>query len=71
MPFIAGDLSFPVGDVAMLCRHMQRAIESPDHVATLATRGRTFVRANYAWPVLAERTIALYRDVLTRAKRTA
>lgn len=65
------DFSFRVGDVQALCQHMQRAIASPDHVATLAMRARAFVRANYAWPVLAERTIALYRDVLGRVRRGA
>lgn len=63
------DFSFAVGDVAMLTRHMERAIAAPDHVATLATRARAFVRANYAWPVLAARTIELYRDVLDRVRR--
>ena len=63
------DFAFHVGDVATLCRHMQRAIGSPDRVATLAMRARAFVRANYAWPVLADRTIELYRDVLSRTRR--
>ena len=68
-PIDGYDLSFDVGDVATLARHIERSIASPDHLATLATRARTFVRANYAWPVLAERTIALYRDVLARTRR--
>lgn len=65
------DLMFNVGDVDALSERITRALSSEELSFTLAGRMRTFVRAHYAWPVLAKATESLYRDVLERSQRRA
>lgn len=65
------DLGFKTGDVDELTAKLQYAMTNPDHVRKIAASARTMVRANYTWPVLAERTERLYLavDAAKRAKK--
>jgi glycosyltransferase involved in cell wall biosynthesis len=63
------DLMFRVGDVDGMARSIQKCLDTPAHAATLAIRARDMVREHYLWPVLAEKTEQLYREVLSRSRR--
>jgi glycosyltransferase involved in cell wall biosynthesis len=63
------DLTFAPGDVAAIVSRLRRAIDDPAHAHRIAENARTFVRAHYAWPVLAAKTEALYLRI-ANANRT-
>lgn len=60
------DLLFDVGNVTLLTRHMQYLLDHPNHAAAVGAASREFVRREYAWPVLAEKTEQFYQHVLAR-----
>lgn len=57
------DLLFPVGQPRTLAERLERLLTSPQRARELAAAQQRFVRAEYAWPVLAERIERLYRQV--------
>jgi glycosyltransferase involved in cell wall biosynthesis len=68
MEGVAGyDLMFEVGDVEKLQQSIEMCLANPGHAHELARRMRSYVRARYAWPVLAAQTEDLYREVLARS----
>jgi glycosyltransferase involved in cell wall biosynthesis len=67
MDGVAGyDLFFPVGDAAALRAALLRVIARREHYQTLAERVRAAARREYSWDVVADRTEALYREVVAR-----
>jgi glycosyltransferase involved in cell wall biosynthesis len=62
------DLFFDVGDVDRLTGLMRSLIDSPERARTIGAAGRTFVRREYAWPVLAAKTEEFYRQTLARVR---
>jgi glycosyltransferase involved in cell wall biosynthesis len=54
----------PPGDPAALHDAMRRLIADPERRAALAAAGRQAADTTYSWPAIAERTLALYRDLL-------
>ena len=60
------DLFADVGDVDGLARQLGRVLLDPDRAARVGAAQRRFVRANYSWPVLAERTEHLYGEAIAR-----
>ena len=60
------DLFFDVGDVAALARQLGRVLCDPAFGGQIAAAQRRFVRANYSWPVLAERTERMYLETVAR-----
>jgi glycosyltransferase involved in cell wall biosynthesis len=62
-PIAAYDWHFAVGDVAALSQRMAVVANDPSMATAVATACRAHVRKNFAWPVLAERTEALYLRV--------
>jgi glycosyltransferase involved in cell wall biosynthesis len=65
------DWFFSVGDVQGLARLIAAAWADDRKAQYLAQGSRDFVRANYAWPVLAAATLQQYREVVgeTLARR--
>jgi glycosyltransferase involved in cell wall biosynthesis len=59
-PIRAYDWHFAVGDVAALSRRMTAVANDLPTTTAVAAACRAHVRKNFAWPVLAERTEALY-----------
>jgi glycosyltransferase involved in cell wall biosynthesis len=58
------DWFFPVGDVQALSQLMNAALANEAKAQYIGQGERDFVRANYAWPVLAAATLRHYRDVV-------
>ncbi len=65
------DWFFPVGDVQKLGQLIAAAWGDDGKAQRVAQGSRDFVRANYAWPVLAAATLQQYREVVgeTLARR--
>ncbi|HET9317359.1 MAG TPA: glycosyltransferase family 4 protein, partial [Vicinamibacteria bacterium] len=57
------------GDVAALAGAIGALLGSPDERRRLGAAGRAHVLAWFAWPVLVDRTIALYEELLREARR--
>ena len=53
-----------VEDVTALAGALQEAVAKRGELATMGLAGRRLVDTEFAWPVLADRTIALYRRLL-------
>ena len=62
------DAFFQVGDVEQLAHLMNRALSNPEHTALVAAAARRYVRQEYGWPVLAQRTERFYQHVLGRVR---
>ena len=66
------DLFFEVGDADGLARQLAKVLGDRRCAAAVADAQQRFVRANYSWPVLAERTERMYHEAIARhAVRTA
>ncbi len=59
----------PPGDSEALAKEIGRLLEQPEARAELGARGRAGVVGAFAWPRVAEATVAVYREVL--AERAA
>jgi glycosyltransferase involved in cell wall biosynthesis len=57
------ELSFAVGDVAVLSQHITRVLGDRQFAHALGEIQRQHVRTHYAWPVLAAKTEQLYQRV--------
>jgi glycosyltransferase involved in cell wall biosynthesis len=57
------------GDVESLASAIGALAGAPEERRRLGDAGRTRVRARFAWPVLVDRTIALYEELLREARR--
>ncbi|HEX8340324.1 MAG TPA: glycosyltransferase family 4 protein [Tepidisphaeraceae bacterium] len=62
-PIATYDWHFAVGDVAALSRRMASVAADPASASVTAAACRAHVRQHFAWPVLAQRTEALYLRV--------
>ncbi len=62
-------LVVPERDVAALSAAMERLLGDPALRADLAERGRQRVRAHYAWSVVAQQAVDLYRIAIARRRR--
>ncbi len=62
-PGVNGWLVDP-GDVAALASAVADALAQPDRLITMGAEARTIVTREFAWPVIAEQHIALYRALL-------
>lgn len=51
------------GDVAALTAALRALLDAPAHAAALGRAGQARVRAEYDWPVIARRFLALYREL--------
>ena len=60
------DLFFEVGDADGLARRLARVLSDRRCAAAVADAQQRFVRANYSWPVLAERTERMYFEAIAR-----
>lgn len=58
------DLTFAPGDTNALADRITRVLADPAFARSIARRCREHVRAEFAWPGLAERTEQLYLDVV-------
>jgi glycosyltransferase involved in cell wall biosynthesis len=63
------DWLFPVGDVAALTSMITAALADDAKSDALGEKERQFVRQHYSWPVLADATLNLYRQVLGRTSQ--
>ena len=57
------------GDEAALARAIDDALSNPGRLETMGEAGRRIVTDTFAWPVLADRQIAMYRELLTNSRR--
>ena len=57
----------PVADVAALRENIAGLLSDPDRAASMGAAAREKVARDFTWPVIAERTIELYRDAVGRA----
>ena len=60
------DLFFDVGDVPAIARQLGRVLRDDGFGRGVADAQRRYVRANYSWPVLAERTERMYAEAIAR-----
>ena len=63
-----GGVLVPVGDAAALAKQVALLLEQPERRAELGTRGRARVVERFAWPRVAEATLAAYRAVLAERR---
>ncbi|HVR70082.1 MAG TPA: glycosyltransferase family 4 protein [Vicinamibacteria bacterium] len=59
------------GDRALLAERLGRVARAPDEARRMGARGRARGRERFAWPVLVERTIALYSELMGAARAGA
>jgi glycosyltransferase involved in cell wall biosynthesis len=52
------------GDVAALRTKIRQLLEDQQLAAEMVDRGRTYIRANFAWPRVAAMHLAMYERVL-------
>jgi glycosyltransferase involved in cell wall biosynthesis len=71
IPEVIGDagLVVPEGDPGALARALERVLTEPDLRTTLVNRGRQRVRRHYAWPVVADQTVDLFRSAIDHRRR--
>jgi glycosyltransferase involved in cell wall biosynthesis len=62
------DRFFKVGDAAALTRLIIAALADHQRSDNLADAQRQFVRENYSWPVLADATLRMYRQVVGQVR---
>ncbi len=69
IPDVIGEagLIFPEGDRARLADHLRRLLDNPALRRDLGQRGRARVQAHFTQKQIAERTVAVYREMLARA----
>ncbi|MDQ3518947.1 MAG: glycosyltransferase family 4 protein [Gemmatimonadota bacterium] len=65
------DLFFPVTDVDAIADRLRRVLDNPAHVEAVAKRAQAFVRREYSWSAIADRTEELFRSVLARRRSQA
>lgn len=58
------DLFFPPGDVAALADRLRQVLAKPQHYRQVAARTQEYVRAEFSWSTVADRTEEVYRAVL-------
>jgi glycosyltransferase involved in cell wall biosynthesis len=58
--------TFPAGDSAALGESLSKLLADPAALADMAERARAAAAGPYAWESIAQRTLALYRKVLSR-----
>jgi glycosyltransferase involved in cell wall biosynthesis len=58
-------VSFRSGDVEHLRRQMTFLVEHPEVVKGIGRKAREYVAAKYSWDSIAQRTLNLYRDMIT------
>jgi glycosyltransferase involved in cell wall biosynthesis len=58
----------PPGDVAALAEALAGLLAAPERARAMGERGRERVRERFAWPALAERTVALYEELIAAAR---
>jgi glycosyltransferase involved in cell wall biosynthesis len=63
-----GGALVPVGDAGALAREAARLLERPQERAELGARARARVVERFAWPRVAEATLAVYRAVLAERR---
>ena len=54
----------PPGDAAALADAIQGLLSRPDLRNEMGRRARQYVKANYSWRSVAQRTVACYQEVL-------
>jgi glycosyltransferase involved in cell wall biosynthesis len=59
----------PPADIAALAGAIRDVLADPERRRRMGERGRAHVLARFAWPVLVERTIAVYEELLLEARR--
>jgi glycosyltransferase involved in cell wall biosynthesis len=59
----------PARDQQALARSLERALGDPGWLESTGERGLAFATKNFNWDVIAERTAALYREVLRQRAR--
>src|SRR5439155_20758721 len=64
-----GGLLVSPGDAETLAQAMESLARDPQRRAALGRAGRATVARDFAWPTLARRLDALYRDALGQARR--
>ena len=64
-------LLVPYGDVQALGEALQRLLDDPASGRATVARGRDYIEGHLGWERIAERTAALYRDILERRRSTA
>jgi glycogen synthase len=69
-PGVTGWLVAP-GDTAALAATLNDAMSRHERLSALGDSGRALVEREFSWDAVAERTIALYRQLLDHAARTA
>jgi glycosyltransferase involved in cell wall biosynthesis len=60
------DLFFAPRDVAALAERLTGVLGAPLHYRQIAARAQAHVRAAYSWEAIADRTEALFYDVVER-----
>jgi glycosyltransferase involved in cell wall biosynthesis len=63
-----GGVLVPVGDAAALAKEVALLLEQPERRAALGARGRARVVERFAWPRVAEATLAVYRELLAERR---
>ena len=53
-----------IADPRRIVEALRSALERPEETAEVVARGRALVGARFTWEMIAERTLALYREVL-------
>ena len=71
IPEVIGDagLVVPERDPAALAAAIDRLLADPDQRQALVERGRQRVGTRFAWPVIAEQTVDLFRAAVARRRR--
>jgi glycosyltransferase involved in cell wall biosynthesis len=71
IPEVIGDagLVVPERDAGSLARAIDRVLTEPDLRRTLIERGRQRVQDHYAWPVIADQTLDLFRSAVAHRRR--
>jgi glycosyltransferase involved in cell wall biosynthesis len=73
IPEVIGDagLVVPEGDAGTLARAIDRVLTEPALRQTLVERGQARVRRHYAWPVVADQTVDLFRSAVDHRRRVS
>jgi glycosyltransferase involved in cell wall biosynthesis len=71
VPEVIGDagLVVPEGDAAALAAGLDRVLASPELRAQMVARGRARVAQMFAWPIVAERAVELFRVAVAHRRR--